>query len=263
VPVVTIDFGDGRILRRTVTGNSIHYVLDAEGRVVDALPGLYGPAAFLRGLGEAASLANTVKDLADSDRESSLRQYHEEHARSIAQRLHADLKTLGIDTPSTATTTFDDVTWGRIADLHCGDASLDQASIEMIRRQQEELHRPFAVQPVAMGFALNNGVPRPAALARPAEFAGQIAISKGIVEDPILRLVRTFESSIALDTVRNEYLLHRTIHEWLAAGDVPPVDQLNARVYADLFLTPDGDPWLGLAPTDAYTALDRGGVAMQ
>ncbi len=31
VPRVTIDFGDGRVLERTITGNSIHYVLDAEG----------------------------------------------------------------------------------------------------------------------------------------------------------------------------------------------------------------------------------------
>jgi hypothetical protein len=32
VPVITIDFGDGRIIRRTITGNSIHYVLTADGR---------------------------------------------------------------------------------------------------------------------------------------------------------------------------------------------------------------------------------------
>ena len=46
VPTVTIDFGDGRKLERTLTGNSIHYILDAEGRPIDALPGLYGPKAF-------------------------------------------------------------------------------------------------------------------------------------------------------------------------------------------------------------------------
>ena len=28
-PLVTIDFGDGRVMRRTITGNSIHYLLDA------------------------------------------------------------------------------------------------------------------------------------------------------------------------------------------------------------------------------------------
>jgi hypothetical protein len=47
VPVVTIDFGDGRIMRRTLTGNSVHYLLDEKGTPIDALPGLYAPKAFL------------------------------------------------------------------------------------------------------------------------------------------------------------------------------------------------------------------------
>ena len=37
VPKVTIDFGDGNRLERTLTGNSIHYVLDSRGRLVEAL----------------------------------------------------------------------------------------------------------------------------------------------------------------------------------------------------------------------------------
>src|SRR5207302_894835 len=42
VPKVSIDFGDGRKLERTITGNSIHYILDCDGHIIDALPGLYG-----------------------------------------------------------------------------------------------------------------------------------------------------------------------------------------------------------------------------
>jgi hypothetical protein len=52
VPKVTIDFGDGRKLERTLTGNSIHYILTPNGEVVDALPGLYGPKAFLEQITE-------------------------------------------------------------------------------------------------------------------------------------------------------------------------------------------------------------------
>jgi hypothetical protein len=48
VPKVTIDFGDGRTLVRTVTGNSLHYVLDADGKARDVIPGLWGPEEFLR-----------------------------------------------------------------------------------------------------------------------------------------------------------------------------------------------------------------------
>src|SRR5277367_4020887 len=57
VPRITVDFGDGRKIERTITGNSIHYILDAEGRPIDALPGLYGPKAFLKGLADADEAA--------------------------------------------------------------------------------------------------------------------------------------------------------------------------------------------------------------
>ena len=46
-PIITIDFGDGRKIVRTITGNSIHYLFSPQGELVDALPGLYGPKAFL------------------------------------------------------------------------------------------------------------------------------------------------------------------------------------------------------------------------
>ncbi|HIK07899.1 MAG TPA: hypothetical protein IGS40_24950 [Trichormus sp. M33_DOE_039] len=35
---------------------------------------------------------------------------------------------------------------------------------------------------------------------------------------------------------------------------------LNEKVYAQLFLTPSSDPWLGLAPSDAYSAIDNDGL---
>ncbi len=47
VPKITIDLGDGRVIRRTLTGNTILSVLTADGRMVDALPGIYTPEDFL------------------------------------------------------------------------------------------------------------------------------------------------------------------------------------------------------------------------
>lgn len=57
VPRVTLDFGNGRRIERTLTGNSAHLVLDAHGRVVDALPGLVSPDAFLALLAQARTFA--------------------------------------------------------------------------------------------------------------------------------------------------------------------------------------------------------------
>jgi hypothetical protein len=128
---------------------------------------------------------------------------------------------------------LDDDVWERIAALPGHVVELDAASREVIRREH-----PTAV------------------------VAGARSASKAVVEDPLARLVRQFEQSISLDTVKNEYLLHRRIHDWFAAGEASAdVNVLNERVYAELFLTPSSDPWLGLAPADAYTALDNGGLS--
>ena len=73
-------------------------------------------------------------------------------------------------------------------------------------------------------------------------------------------MIERFEASLALDTVRNQFLYHREIHAWFAKGEVGELTALTGRVYDELFLTPDDDPWLGLLPADTYAALDHGGV---
>ena len=41
------------------------------------------------------------------------------------------------------------------------------------------------------------------------------------------------------------------------------LEEINGRVYRDLFGTPPEDPWLGLAPNDGYTALPGGVTRIQ
>ena len=62
---------------------------------------------------------------------------------------------------------------------------------------------------------------------------------------------------MAEDTVRNEYRLHSRLHRWLSESSIGTLDleALNTRVYAELFLTPRTDPWLGLVNPGVYTGL--------
>lgn len=83
VPRVTIDYGDGRTLVGTVTGNSIHYVLDAEGRVLDALPGLYAPQVFARELTAARALAGSLRGLPPEARRAALATYWDGKTKEI------------------------------------------------------------------------------------------------------------------------------------------------------------------------------------
>ncbi|RCJ16043.1 hypothetical protein A6S26_07065 [Nostoc sp. ATCC 43529] len=73
--------------------------------------------------------------------------------------------------------------------------------------------------------------------------------------------MKSFEAAMALDTVRNEYILHSQIHQWFMEGNqTKNVEILNQQVYAQLFLTPSSDPWLGLFPSDSYSAIDNDGI---
>jgi hypothetical protein len=73
-------------------------------------------------------------------------------------------------------------------------------------------------------------------------------------------LIEKFQQSVALDTVRNEYLMHSRLLPWMTREQWRnDVNSFNEKVYAELFLTPRSDPWLGLLMADAYTAIDNGG----
>jgi len=245
VPRITIDYGDGRKLERTITGNSAHYVLAPDGQPIDALPGLLGPKAFVRELQTATELHRRYLAVDDADaRRALLRNYHSKRLASSLSDWMSDLQKVraSVNHPQKLThaalvaqTTTED--WKAIAQLHRDDARLDNDSKALMR--------------------LKNPAPR-------AAEAGQIAVSKRAFEDPMLRAMREFEGSMAEDSVRNRYDLHTQIHEWFAQGapQTSAVAQLNELVYARLFLMPSWDPWLGLRPSNAYSGLESDGATL-
>jgi len=261
VPKVTIDFGNGMKLERTLTGNSIHYVLDSEGRVVDGLPGLYGAKAFLQGLKRAEAVMKQAAGRDEKDREAMLVEYHRARIKEIATEMNAAFARVGLIDPSGQATGEDgaklptavqaarmvvsklgterallgglargrvlqvrpeDVAWMRVAEVHLADARLDANSRALMRNKNLQ------------GFAS---------------------------PDMLQYAVQMMERTIAADTARNEYLFHARIHEWLINDRMAnDVERLNETVYATLFLTPNSDIWLGLHPTEVYTGIENDGV---
>src|SRR5205807_4692007 len=61
VPQVTIDFGDGRKLKRTLGGNTVMEICLPDGRVVDAFPGLYTPEDLLKEAGQTLELVRSLR----------------------------------------------------------------------------------------------------------------------------------------------------------------------------------------------------------
>ena len=62
VPTVTIDFGNGEKITRTLHGNIATYVCTREGTVLDVLPGIYEPKAYTHRLVGIATLHQMTKN---------------------------------------------------------------------------------------------------------------------------------------------------------------------------------------------------------
>lgn len=264
-PRITIDYGDGRKLERTITGNSIHYVLDANGTPVDALPGLYGPGAFLRELVRDTALVKSLAGKDEQQRFELVLAYHKQRIQETTTAWRADLVAAGVNPQdaklrtganpdaveaapraiSKAVVEFDVLksittdtrrlesltdlqAWSKIANRHFGDAALHTNSYGLIRQEM---------------------------------FPGRVGALPAGEANTLDAAIRKFISNIALDTIRNEYLLRSQLHAWFVAdGGFADFATLNARVYKDLFLTPSTDPWLGLYAPDVYTGLNNSGV---
>src|SRR5262249_22838679 len=262
VPLITIDFGDGRKLERTITGNSIHYILDSDGQLIDGLPGVYGPQAFARVLNDAEMIFRELQTRNEAAKRVLLPKYYRDRINQISLAWLADNQKIGgkepagvlvqkgehgealsimplavtkamIETPVLRAVTAGadalgkitgEEAWTKLAALHVGGGQLDGRSVGLIKGQLKDL----------------------------ADSAKAINA-----------LLQKFQLAVALDTVRNEYKLHTTLYAWLANDrGRSNVDTMNEKVYAELFLTPKSDPWLGLLQLDTYTGLENAGVVV-
>jgi hypothetical protein len=264
VPKLTIDFGDGRKMERTLTGNSIHYVLDSEGRVIDALPGMYGPGAFRRELERISSAAaNLAASDTEDDRNIALRRYHALRLNELENAWLNDVKRAGLRVAPSREIS-------RPANAISSPPTAPKAATVAISKTG------LIERPILRGMSddpmLLDSVGRDAGWSRIASlYAADSTMDLAtrrlmLFKDPSLTGVAlqtaiAVERAIAEDTVRNEYVLRARIHGWLMSVNVnPELASLNEKIYAELFLTPSWDAWLGLRPAGAYSGIDKDGV---
>ena len=255
-PRITIDFGDGRRIERTVTGNSIHYILDEDGGIIDALPGLYSPKGFLIYLSAGRAVAQELDRLAEPAKERAAMRYRKlsfdkiktrrEKAVALAKVKLSEPATNGIVAIAVAPLAmtkmavtdeisllrvYDDFArfepqidlsaWNKLARIYSPSQEVDQNSINFIRRQNRDT---------------------------------------GLWESDFAALFAKLDNFIALDTTRNDFLFHLKLHQLLNDRRDTDLETFNSRVYAEIFKTPDSDKWLGLYSNDIYTALDGNGL---
>jgi hypothetical protein len=229
---------------------------------------LYGPAAFLKALNQALGAFRSIV-AAGPAREATLRAFHQSAKESVAEQFKAEIRRSGarLNPQSAPAGAFavlalpdavraaalaasksvvevktvksisqtgkpqapgaadgDLAEWEKIAALHTSDAALDAASVALISSQYSSID------------------------ARDAR---------------MMRILKNLEHYIAVDSVRNEYLMHASLHQWFLDGALAQdIEALNGKVYAFLFLTPGWDPWLGLVSPDTYTGLVDDGIVV-
>lgn len=237
-PRITIDLGDGRRIERTITGNSIHYVLNHEGRPITAIPGLYTPDGFVRAAEEAHAMWSRCDD------PQCVRGAHASTMRSLAGRWNR------MRTPSAP----------QFSALPTGGATTGatvpaaEALPVAVTKSGFELPLLGALQPTqATPPAWAAWAPLPV-LRVDSRVRGLLRLKLG--EANTERFENRLQRLVGEDELQNEFALGRRIHQRLAEAS-PSFEELNAWVYRDIFLTPASDPWLGLRDDDLFDGIER------
>jgi hypothetical protein len=256
IPKVTIDFGDGRKLERTITGNSAHYVMDADGNVLDVLPGAYAPVAFRKELGQSLELVRSVRGKSADERAKLVVEFHKAAQRDALAGTNKQVVSLD----------------GSYAILQLTMRTMSKAAIEI---PDQKLFAPETVQMTWSDAAI-------AARLRFGERLFGIKPNARVLDDQSLGLVSRLydavpttskqraamvarlERSLVADSVLNEQDLRTLISaEIIGRGGRVDFATLNTFVYAKVFLTPASDPWLGMLPRTDFVGLPGDGVVQR
>ena len=253
VPRITIEFGDGRKMQQTITGNSAHYLLDADGNVLDALPGLYSPNAFREHLQRWMSLDRALARLDARQRADALARYHADRSEEVAAQWSLMQEVTGFKAPRRK---------GARTNVYLA-TPLAQSKMAGERTLLRQL-KPGAARQIATTGSPDDDF----------SFEGVVAVDLSPAAIELIRrkqygerepavaelqeLLGNLRRTIAGDTIFNEGELHGEIHRWFARGDVADLSSLNERIYEELFLAPSSDPWMGLKDRAVFTGIPLG-----
>jgi len=273
VPKVTIDMGDGRVLVRTTTGNSAHYVLDAQGHVLDVLPGLYAPRLFAEELHKSLQLAAAVRTADAKRRLAAVTRFHrqamEQRASAYAKLATGRFSRDGQRSYASKLALAQRATMSK-AVMEIPDLQQFGMDAGAIRRDDLEQWATIATRL----WNLDGGPRQPTRL---AEVSAQVYDTfdtrslhligwlhdlgqRPSSEAERAAMIGRLEYSVLADSALDELQLRQQIRAKLVAEPGLSLDQLNRWIYSEVFHTPSSDPWLGLVPRTDFTGLPGDGV---
>lgn len=206
VPRVTIDFGNGKVVRRTLHGNVATYVTSDDGRVLDVLPGIYKPATYLDRLDEFVQLHRYVRQrrwgrIGEEVNDRLIAQYHATQFAALKEGgPRAEFEWVEGDPRAIV----------RI-----------EASLQLVMQPDKRIQARNAV---ARGtFNANH----------------EHVVVESVADLPEWK-------ALAQDTSINESIRRRQIHEHLAEAHPTTPDELKKWLYKEVLHADLEDPYLGL-----------------
>jgi hypothetical protein len=240
-PQLAIDFGDGRTYRGTIGGNSAHFVLDAEGRAIDVLPGMYGPKPFLAALSAAEGCARALA--ADpARRDGILVAYH----REALAREQIELRE---PTPIPSTRIADEDQASAAQVITESKGMVEAPVLDAIGQLDRDVPRPLpakALQRLTRAHPEFGELSEPSRRIIAAQLDGLRALGAPVSIGPFPLMA--VERAIVEDTAIDEFALHGEIHQRFVDGEAGDFGALDGWLYAEVFRTPASDPYLGLMP---------------
>lgn len=283
VPKVTIDFGDGRKIESTTTGNSAHYILDEKGEVLDVLPGLYAPRAFRAELARSLAHAREVAAAPAHERGQKIIGYHKAKLNQIGiaasklkvyalrgQRVSAD-EAMSLAQRATISKGYVEVPQLRqITTTELTSIDEDEVATWAGFAMQMWPAPPKAPNPQTIDFEEEMIVTRgvvPEWVSPTSVFDAQsIALVEQIYGDATkeqrTRMLGRLAQHALADSALDQLRLRNEIAAILATGNTD-FAQVNDKIYAQVFHTPKSDPWLGLRSRLDFTGLPGDGVTVQ
>ncbi|HEX8463551.1 MAG TPA: hypothetical protein VF627_02950 [Abditibacterium sp.] len=293
VPIVTIDMGDGRQIKRTLTGNSVHYLLDSSGRPLDVMPGVVTPARFAAWLDKGAQLNADFASTSLEKRDDFLSNWHRAQMTDAWHEINPNQgkNDAWVEKQVAQSVEFNPLEKPAPARIDARMAAPIFASKSAAEAPVLDAMRLFGsgerVGPVGFRWMLGSsraGTPTQQVLDDatraliktmnpPLDESAPVSSRNSFTQSVSLQprqnapartpfdgLISQFESSIRIDDRTSLERFQIPIHASFVAGKANDFEALNRKIYDRLFLTPKSDPWLGLAADGVFTGLQNGGI---
>jgi hypothetical protein len=201
VPLVTIDFGNGSKIVRTLNGNVATYALTADGTILDILPGIYQPEVYVEQLNQFVLLNRYAHSFVlGKTSEILLKEYHAKQAELLGDGKEP----------------------GKI--VYNFAAAVSKARVENPLK--------FVIGDAANGAKGKAVAASPQAVPVPPE-------------SPVSKTLRGWKE-LTEDTVLNETVHRKAIHEQLAAMNKATPNDITKWLYKNILHADLDDPTLGL-----------------